>query len=275
MRDNPTVRRSWLFVPGDRPDRFEKARASDAHAVVCDLEDGVLPEHKLAARDHVRTWLDNQGAAYVRVNAAESEWFDDDLDALRGIEGLLGLLLPKCEAPETLDAVGKMLRDDQALIALVETALGLSRVMELASSPSVSCLGFGSFDYAADLNVAHTPTALLHARSTIVMASRVAGIAAPLDGVTPDVRDEEQCRADADWSRELGFAGKMCVHPAQVAVVNEAFNPTVAELAWARRVVEVASEARHGALSIDGQLIDGPVIERARRLLAEEPMEMS
>lgn len=260
-------RNSWLFVPGDRPERFAKAEGSGAHAVVCDLEDAVLPRQKDEARSSVRRWMNAGGSAYVRINQEGSEWFGEDVETFAGLPNVRGILVPKCETPLVPAKIRERLDDDQELIILIESASGMARLAEVASVTGVTRLGFGSVDYAADLGIAHTPMTLLHARSALVMISRSTGLDAPLDGVTANFRDQTANVDDALLSRELGFGGKMCIHPNQIPVVNEAFRPTDGELMWARRVMQTASTAMSGAVTLDGQLIDAAVLRRAQAIL--------
>ena len=153
------------------------------------------------------------------------------------------------------------------VVALIESAVGLDQARTLAQSPAVVRLAFGSLDYALDIGAEHTDNSLLSARSDLVLASRLAGLMAPIDGVTQDVRDPAAAADDARRSRRLGFGGKLCIHPAQVDPVEEAFAPTADELHWAGRVAEVMRRAAGGVVLLDGQMIDKPVLERAERIL--------
>ena len=151
-------------------------------------------------------------------------------------------------------------------LALVESAVGVLRAVELAATPGVSRLAFGHLDFAADIASSLHDDAMLMARSSLVIASRAAELPGPVDGVTTALDDPQQARADAIRARALGFAGKLCIHPSQVDVVNAAFSPSEADIAWAQRIVEAS--ARGGALRVDGQMVDPPVVQRARALLA-------
>jgi citrate lyase subunit beta/citryl-CoA lyase len=254
---------TWLFVPGNRPERFDKARAAGADEVICDLEDAVPVEAKTAARASVAHWLSTDGRGWVRVNAVETPWYEEDIDALVGLPGLRGFVVPKAESPEALLALGAR----SAVIALIETALGVHRAFEVAAGPAVHRLAFGSIDFAADIDAAENDTALLMARSTLVLASRVAGKPAPIDGVTQALTDVALIRADAVRARELGFGGKLCVHPAQIAPVAEAFRPNPDQIARARTTLAAAG-ADAGASGVHGLMVDKPVLDRARRILA-------
>lgn len=261
-----THARSLLFVPGDRSDRFAKAASSGADLVVCDLEDAVAPGNKDAAREEVVRWLREGGTAAVRVNALDTPWYADDCAALAGLAGLAAVMVPKAEDSQALGELAAG-RGGAPIIALVETALGLHHAHGLAAVPGVARLAFGAVDFALDTGCADDDVALLHARSSLVVASRAAGVAQPVDGVTLALDDPEAVRVDAVRARRLGFAGKLCVHPRQVAAVNAAFSPSPEEVDHARRVVAAAG---NGAASrVDGQLVDVPVLERSRRVLRE------
>ncbi|MFT4287933.1 HpcH/HpaI aldolase/citrate lyase family protein [Nocardioides sp.] len=254
---------TWLFVPGDRPERFAKAAASGADQVILDLEDAVTPEAKQPARGHVSGWLADH-TAWVRVNATGEHDIEHDIHALAGRPGLRGVLVPKAESPEALTAIGRRL--GVPLVALIESALGLERSREIARAEGVTRLAFGSIDFALDIGARHTREALASARRELVLVSRLAALPAPIDGVTAEVSDESRARDDADHARELGFGGKLCIHPRQVEQVRLAFAPSPEELAWAREVIAAATGA--GAVQVGGAMIDRPVVERARRLLA-------
>ncbi|MEU4450470.1 CoA ester lyase [Nocardioides sp. NPDC023903] len=260
--------RTWLFVPGDRPERFAKAAAAGPDVVVVDLEDAVAPAHKDAARTHVTDWLPRAGVTVaVRINAAGTTWHDADVAALAALGGPSLVVLPKADSPETVAAVLATLPDGSAVVALVETALGVARAIDLARSPGVVRLAFGSFDLAAELGVDpdHAP-ALAPARGHLVLASAVGGLAGPIDGVTGDVRDHERLTADATAAAALGFTGKLCIHPGQVAPAAAALAPTPDEFAWAERVLAAATE--DGVALVDGRMVDAPVVARARRIVS-------
>jgi citrate lyase subunit beta/citryl-CoA lyase len=266
----PTPSRTWLFVPGDRPDRFDKAAASAAHEIICDLEDAVADGQKISARDAVVEWLSAGASAWVRVNGLDTEWHQSDVSALSDAPGLRGLIVPKAEDPAALeDLAGRLRQQDRRrrLIALVESARGIMQANELASSNAVDQLAFGSIDYAADVDADHSPDALLLARTTLVQASRAARKPAPIDGVTTAYRDIEAVAAAARYARGLGFGAKLCIHPAQLGPVEGAFRPSGEQLAWARQVVNAAATADGAVTGLSGHMVDTPVLGRARRIL--------
>jgi itaconate CoA-transferase len=260
---------SWLFVPGDRPERFAAAAGSGADEVICDLEDSVRPANKREARGHVVSWLAGGGTAWVRVNACVTPHYEPDIAAIAGLAGLRGVIVPKAEQPEVLEAVGGRLRPGTGIVALIETAVGIQRAYDIASCAAVSRLGFGAIDFAADIGAAEDDQALLLARSTLVLASRSARKPAPIDGVTKALDQPGLAAADATRAARLGFGGKFCLHPAQVAPVHEALRPTRDEIAWAREITAaVAQPGAAGAIRHAGQMIDKPVADRARHILA-------
>lgn len=251
-----------LFVPANRPERFEKAAAAGPDAVILDLEDAVSSDAKDAARAALRADFTSL-PVLVRTNAAGTPWHAADLAAVARLRPA-ALLLPKAETVETLDAVATALGPQVPVIALVETALGLANARALAAHRAVKRLAFGSVDYCADLGCAHVREALLAARCELVLASRLAGIAAPIDGVTTRIDDAQEAEDDARYARALGFGGKLAIHPRQIAPIRAGFHPSDAEVAWAERVLA----SGEGATAVDGAMVDEPVRIRARAILA-------
>ena len=262
--------RSYLFVPGNRPERFAKALASGADAVVLDLEDAVAADAKPAARDTVRHFLAaaddaTRARLVLRINDQATPWFDDDLRALATLPPL-ALMLPKAERTDTLQQLQARL-PGRPVLALVETARGVLAAEALAACPPVARLVFGTLDYALDLDLSGDPIGLDYAASRLALSSRAAGLPAPVAGVTPDIDDEARLLAEWARARAHGFGAKLCIHPKQVAPLHAALRPSDDELAWAQRVLDAAA-ASGGAVQLDGRMIDRPVVERARRLLA-------
>ena len=260
--------RSALFVPATRPERIDKALACGADAVIVDLEDAVPPEQKAAARENVRQFLAArpQARVFLRINAADSPEHDADL-ALCEQAGVAAVLLPKADPAAGLERIAAT---GKPIWLLVETAAGLVGLHELVAAPGVERLALGTLDLMQDLDLvadsAAARRALDHARFELVVQSRAAGLAAPIDGVFPAFGDDAGLQLAATHARACGFGGLLCIHPRQVALVNAAFAPTEAELDWARRVLE-ACRAGDGVVVVDGQMVDAPVIARARRML--------
>lgn len=262
--------RTYLFVPADRPERYAKALATGAGAVIVDLEDAVAPDAKAAARDALASWLARTPApVLVRVNAAETAWFADDL-ALCGHAAVAGVVLPKAERRADL-AHASAIAAGKRLYPLIETAAGFDAMRTLAGAPGVERLVFGSIDFQVDLGIDGEGEGdeLLCFRSQLVLVSRLAGIRAPVDGVSTAIDDAATLRADAERARRLGFGAKLCIHPKQVDVVNRAFLPSDAERDWARRVLDAAARAGGAAVAVDGKMVDKPVMLRAQAILDE------
>ncbi|WP_339947313.1 CoA ester lyase [uncultured Albimonas sp.] len=260
--------RSYLFVPGLRPDRFAKAAAAGADAIILDLEDAVGPDQKDEARAHVSSWLADGGAGLVRINGEGTPWFEDDL-AMLSYASEARVMVPKAE-PSALAAVAARL-PGRPLLALVETAAGLASLREAARMPGVARLAFGNLDFSADMGMDPPDPALDPARFEIVLASRLAGLPPPVDGVRVELEDSDGLSADVLRVRALGFGGKLCIHPAQVGPVNTGFSPSEAELAWAARIETAMAEAAGAAVRVDGKMVDKPLLEKARRILANAP----
>lgn len=266
---------SALFVPATVERRIDTALASSAHVVIVDLEDAVPENGKDAARDLAAARLggvDRAGLA-LRINGATTRHFDADVRMAAGLR-LDALVLPKA-TPEAVDALGP---EGPPVWALIETADGLRRAHSVATRPRVSCLVLGSVDLAAELGLIARPDGLelLHARAALVLNSVAAGLRPPLDGVCLRTGDTAALDAEARLARSLGFGGKLCIHPDQLATVHAAFAPGKAELAWARRVLaasETAARDGRGAVVLDGAMVDRPVVEQARRLLATATQE--
>jgi citrate lyase subunit beta/citryl-CoA lyase len=252
--------RSLLFVPGTRPDRFAKAAASGADAVVLDLEDAVGPHEKDAARDHVVGWL-AQSRGVVRVNAVGTPEHDADLAALRGAPGLDAVMLPKADSADRVGRVAQ--QTGVSVLPLVETARGVRAADQLAAASGTVRLVIGTLDLAADLGIDDTWEAMLLARSELVLASRAAGIPAPIDGVHVTVADEDGLLDTTRRARALGFGGRLCIHPDQVRGIHSVFAPSDADLDRARRVLAMTDAVG----TLDGMLVDEPVRRWARAVL--------
>ena len=261
-----TQPRSYLFVPGDRPERIAKARASGADAVIVDLEDAVAPANKLAARDAVAGALDATQPVVLRINGADTAWFTEDA-RVAAHPGVSAVLLPKAAAVESVAAL-RTASGGKPVLALVESAAGMANLTALAAAAGVARLVFGSIDFQLDLDIADDDVALLPFRMQLVLASRVANLPPPVDGVTTALDDAARIESEARRARSLGFGAKLCIHPRQVPIVNGAFSPSAAEVGWAQRVVEAAAAAGGAAVAVDGKMVDAPVLARARRLLA-------
>ncbi|MEU2597302.1 CoA ester lyase [Streptomyces hirsutus] len=263
LKNAVSTARTFLFVPGHRPDRFDKAAGSGADVVILDLEDAVAPDRKAEARGHVKEWLEQGQEAVVRINAAGTPWHDDDLDAIGGRTSVV--MVPKTETLAHLQAVSRRLPTATGVIPLIETAVGILRAAEVCAGTSVVRPAFGSVDLAAQLGVDHQSyDALRHARSSLVLAAAAAGCPAPIDGVTTAMNDDTLLRSDIEHAIGLGYTGKLCIHPRQVEIANRGFLPSDEEITWARGVVAAAE----GSVTVhEGQMIDRPVVLRAQAIL--------
>ncbi|WP_327287410.1 HpcH/HpaI aldolase/citrate lyase family protein [Streptomyces sp. NBC_01198] len=257
---------TWLFVPGDRPERFAKAAAAQADQVIIDLEDAVSPDAKDGARRAAVRWLRDGHESWVRVNAPGSPWYDRDVSAIGGLAGLRGIVVPKAEKVSDLRALAVRVASYVQLIGLVESAGGVLHAAALARCEAVARLAFGAVDFALDIDADETDEALLLAREALVVASRAARKPPPLDSVTTSLAPGAAA-SDARRARALGFGGKLLIHPAQVGPVAEAFRPTDVQVRWARGVLDAAGRAANGAVGKDGQMLDRPVVDRARRIV--------
>ena len=263
---------TYLFVPGNRPERFAKALASGADRVILDLEDAVAPDDKAKARDAIASWVTSLAASdidqlLVRINDVTSIYHADDLLWLRST-CIKHAMLSKCESAEQVAQVLAHMSADASVLPLIETVRGVQAANAIAQARQVSRLAFGSLDYLLDLDLPGPGFALDSAALTIAMASRAANLPPPVAGVTPEL-DAGQVLSDLSHARALGYGAKMCIHPTQVAVVREAFTPDAPTLAWAQRVVSQWQQSNGaGAIQVDGKMVDKPVLLRAERILA-------
>ncbi|MFB6075132.1 MAG: CoA ester lyase [Haloarculaceae archaeon] len=272
------ARRSVLFTPGDRPEMLGRATETGADVAVFDLEDGVAPDRKPAAREHVRdavAALETDTAAAsetdaevcVRVNPV-GRGAREDLDAV--LQGACpdGLVLPKVGAPGDVRALADLAADrgaDLPIFALVESAAGVLRAGEIGAADPTDCLLFGAQDLAGDLGGSGIGAAdLPYPRQRVLVAARAAGVDA-VDTHYPDVDDLAGLRAEAADALSLGYDGKMALHPDQVTVLNEAFTPEAARIEWARRVLEATDGA--AVAVVDGEMVDAPQRRQAERIL--------
>ncbi|MFC4450404.1 HpcH/HpaI aldolase/citrate lyase family protein [Halorussus aquaticus] len=277
-------RRSLLFTPGDRPEMMRKAPTAGADVIAFDLEDAVAPGSKADARESVRAVLSDPEFSpdcevCIRVNPTGIAADDD----LRGVLGdgddaaatLDAVMLPKAESPADAETLADLLAEHDAevpIIALVETAAGILAAEDIAAVPEVDALAFGAEDLAADIGATRTDegTEVLHAREHVVLAASAADVDA-IDTVYTDIEDAEGLREETRFAVELGYDGKMAIHPGQVGPINESFTPDPERVEWAERVLAAKAEADaegRGVFRVDGEMIDSPLIAQAERVLA-------
>ncbi|MGD9794478.1 MAG: CoA ester lyase [Acidimicrobiia bacterium] len=277
-----SARRSWLFVPGDRSDRFAKAEMSGADVAIVDLEDGVSGPNKASARQQVAQWLatprpDGGAIRAVRVNALDTDDYVADVDALRDAPRPDVIVVPKAESAEDMVTVltswwtvdGHNVR----LLAGIETVRGVLAAGEILAVEGVDYCYFGAEDYMADLGGVRSEGGIevLTPKSLVAMHAHVSGVWA-LDSIVTRINDLDLVERDAVLGKSLGFKGKICIHPSHAGPINTVFSSgggfsAGAGLEWARKVVAAADEKGSGAFSLDGQMIDAPLIAQARRIL--------
>lgn len=261
--------RSFLFVPADRPERFVKALATRADRIIIDLEDAVAPTAKAAARDSLVNWLEGAHASdvMIRVNAATTPWHDDDLQAMAGLARVIGLMLPKAEDVEAIGATRAKLVGNKSLVGLVETVRGVADLRAVAGTPGLSRLAFGTVDFCLETGIEGQGPELDFVRTQLTLESCLAGLAAPIEGVTVDIKAVDVLETDIARARRYGFGGKLCIHPSQVDPINTGFSPSADSIDWARRVIEAAKSGA-GAVTVDGKLVDRPIMLQAEKILA-------
>ncbi len=274
----PRRLRSLLFAPAVRPDLLRKMPRTGADAIVIDLEDATPPDAKDTGRAEMRSAvadLAGQLPILVRVNDDTTPWHDDDLDSLP-TEGLVGIVVPKIETIAGLDSLAERLTArgrDMPVIGGVETALGVADARPLLAHDVISAAYFGAEDFIADLGGVRTASndEVAYARAQVALAGRLADVTV-IDQIVADFTDDDRCRRECLQARAMGYGGKLCIHPSQVAIANEAFLPSSEEIDRARRLLEAYDDAKaQGVASVafEGQMVDEPVARQARRVLAQ------
>ncbi len=263
--------RSFLFVPANRTDRYAKAMASGADIVVIDLEDAIAHDAKDRARmllDAAWAGFDHEDRVVIRINGLDSLDLADDA-ALCASLGPAGVMVPKAESAEALASLHERL-GGIPLVPLIESAAGYAELDAIARADGTLRLAFGHIDFQADLGMVPGPdqAELAPARFGFVMASRAAGLAGPIDGITVETSKASEIVSATRRGIRFGFTGKLCIHPDQIGPVHAAFAPSAEDAAWARRVVEAAESSHGGAIRVDGRMVDRPVILLAERVLA-------
>ncbi|MGO4203747.1 CoA ester lyase [Rhodococcus sp. TAF43] len=253
--------RSWLLVPADKPERFAEAFESAADAVILDLEDAVIASNKDKARAELTRWTRSGGRAWVRINDATTEHWNNDLAAIAALDNIEGVMLAKTETAEQVDATAQRLHPGTRVIALVETAAGMVAATSIAQSPATFRLAFGSGDYRRDTGMDQSPLAMAYPRSHLTAASRAAGLPGPIDGPTVSFR-QSVLEDETTNAASLGATGRLCMRPEQTSTVNKLLSPTDHDVRWARKVIDTLGE--DGERVNDGS--DLPRLARARRI---------
>ena len=253
-----------IFVPGHRINIVPKAAASGADMVIIDLEDAVAEAQKQEARSNLANCAPVSVPIAVRVNTSNSSSFLIDLEAVKSSAASM-VVLPKAESPSDLDSVCDVVGTDMPILPIVETARGLEVIADLLAHPAVPLCAFGHLDFSLDIGASSAWESLLFVRSQLVLQSRLAGAAAPLDGVTVSFSDPAIVSAEARLARDLGFGGKLLIHPQQVQPAQAVFRPSQEDYDWALSVLVVVGESQSAA-KLDGAMIDMPVIKRAEQI---------
>ncbi|SES26031.1 CoA ester lyase [Psychrobacillus sp. OK032] len=275
---------TWMFIPGSDEKKLSKAVSINADVYIYDLEDAVANTEKKEARKKVISHIQNHPTLnnYIRINAMPSPYMYDDLMEVI-IPGVKGIVLPKAETKEEIQFVSKIIEEKEKeydiaigeihLIPLIESALGVHNAFNIASSSKrVRSLAFGSIDFTLDIKgeITSNGLELLFARSQLVIASRAARIESPIDTVFSDFRDSEGLTRETRLIKELGFQGKLVIHPSQISIVNNVFRPTQTEIEKAQQIVTAYEEykkAGKGVFELDGKMVDLPVVEQARKII--------
>lgn len=253
--------RSWLLVSGaSSEETIAAALESEADSVIIDLEDGCPPDQKEAARQHTVEMLNASASAWVRVNGNDSPYWKDDLAALNHAQGLKGVMLAMAEDPDQVTRTAMMLPAGTPVIALIETALGMVNAVAIAKAPGTFRLAFGLGDYRRDTGVSADPLALAYARSQLVIASRVGGLAGPIDGPSMGALGSDLVR-DCQVTTNHGMTGKLTLEPAQIETINLALAPSADEIAWAKELLE---KTEGDSVPKDGSYL--PRLARARKV---------
>lgn len=268
----------YLFAPGNSERKIKKALHLGADAVIIDLEDAVVSSDKEKARQLVNTILnspeieDCQSKIFVRINSHKTPWFFEDIQMIKNVFRLDGIMIPKSEDRTTITLAAELLNRDIEIIPLIESAAGVYKIEEvLVSHQAVRKVAFGSVDFALDLGIEWSEEGLErdHAMSTIVLASRALGAEPPIDAVFPVIENKDSFVADTKKGKQIGFFGKMVIHPKQMNWVKEVYSPNEKQIEWSKKVIDVFETAEHkGAIDLDGKLIDLPVYLLAKRLIA-------
>ncbi|MBM7599462.1 citrate lyase subunit beta/citryl-CoA lyase [Virgibacillus halotolerans] len=274
--------RSWLFVPGSNKRALERSLTLEADMIIYDLEDAISINEKQKARTLVKDILErSKKVNYVRINRLSTLAYEDVEEIVQ--KGIAGVVLPKAETREDILVLDHQLSHWEQkrhipagsvrIVPLIESALGLYHSVEIAqASPRVNQLMFGAVDFTLDINtqMSESGEEIIYARSQLVIASRVAGIEAPIDTVYTDIHNSEGLLADTQLAKQLGFQGKLIIHPGQISDVNRVFTPDEKEIEEAQGILNANEQAERdglGAFQLNGKMIDFPVVERARKII--------
>ncbi|WGW11976.1 CoA ester lyase [Saxibacter everestensis] len=255
------ISRSWLLVPGTKPELFSPAMDSAADQIILDIEDAVDPKLKPRARTDVAQWLSNGSEGWVRINDASTAFWADDIAELRGKKGLRGIMLAKTESAEQVEKTAELLGDDTPIVALVESAIGIEEAVNIARAKGAFRLAFGSGDYRRDTGMSSDALAMAYPRARLVNASRIGGLPGPIDGPTVGT-SHPILREQSAVTVSMGMTGKLCLQTDQLPVINEVISPTQSDVAWAKEFLD--DFVANGSVVRDGS--DLPRLGRAEKI---------
>ncbi|WP_409314371.1 HpcH/HpaI aldolase/citrate lyase family protein [Pseudomonas putida] len=264
--------KSALFVPGSRPERFDKAFATGADQIIVDFEDAVEEVLKQQARQNLDQYLQQNPSTrvVVRINAVDHPQHKADLEFCKRSQGVAAVMLPKAESQAQISDLSLI---EKPLWPLIESAKGVLAIAGIAQVPGVERLTFGALDLGLDLGLKagsnSAEKVMDQVRLTLLLESVNAGLAKPIDTVFADIANYDGLRQMASDGRDMGFGGMLCIHPSQVVVAHEVYSPTKAEIDWANKVIAAASKQSAGAFRLEGRMVDAPVIRQARQLIEE------
>jgi len=271
IENNFTNTKTWLFVPATKMALVAKAFNSGAEAVIVDLEDAVAPEDKAQAREALQLYYDSADyqPIWLRINKAGSDEYKKDVALCQQMPKLAGVLLAKAEQATDIEHMHQ--HTGLPVIALIESGIGLYQIDSMAKATGLAAFSYGFLDLCNDLGVqVGTPAADIIAnqiRYQLVLTSKVHQLSPPIDTVYPDFNDDKGLTERVQLWSQMGMSGMLCIHPKQVAIVKQSLQPTEEELLFAQRVVDEYERSGQAVFKIEGQMVDAPVIARARQLL--------
>lgn len=274
--------KSFLFVPSIYPERFIKALQSGANQIIIDLEDSVEEAKKEVGRKNIADFssqcVKNNDKFLIRINETQSAEFQKDLSLISTIKesnSIVGIVLPKAQNYEDIDILSKF---ELPIIPIIESALGVENLDDIARHPSVLALSFGSLDMTLDLNLqeGEGKNFILNSiRTQIVLKSVKYNLLSPINGVYPDIKNIDGLKEDLLFAKSMGFGGSLCIHPNQVVSINEVFSPSAQQIAWAKEILSLRKNSNDIIFNHNGMMVDLPVIKKAEQILLDSNSNLS
>ncbi|EAJ8666618.1 CoA ester lyase [Campylobacter coli] len=274
--------KSFLFVPSIFPERFTKALQSGASQIIIDLEDSVEVAKKEVGRKNIVDFSSqcakNNDKFLIRINETKSKEFQKDLSLISTIKesnGIIGVVLPKAQSYEDIDMLSQF---ELPIIPIIESALGVENLDDIARHPSVLALSFGSLDMTLDLNLqeGEGKNFILNSiRTQIILKSTKYNLLSPINGVYPDIKNIDGLKEDLIFAKSMGFGGSLCIHPNQVAPINEVFSPSAKQIAWAKEILSLRQNSNDIIFNYNGMMVDLPVIKKAEQILLDSNSNLS